>query len=243
MNHLRPIEHTAYTGSSVRSDAVAEAQKEFVTKVFGWMTAALVVTGVVARGVFTSAALQQFVFGTPFVFFGLIIAELGLVIYLSAAIHRMSAATATWTFLAYSALNGLTLSVIFMAFTSESLASTFIITAAMFGAMAAWGYFTKKDLTGLGSLAFMGLVGILIATLVNLFLRSEGIYWIVSYVGVLIFTGLTAYDTQKIKEMAVMGGSEDTESYQKVAVLGALTLYLDFINLFIMMLRTMGRRR
>ncbi|MCD6233601.1 MAG: Bax inhibitor-1/YccA family protein [Candidatus Marinimicrobia bacterium] len=242
MNNLRPYHNTAYTGSSVRSDVVAEAQKEFVTKVFGWMTAALVVTGVVAKGVFTSEVLQQFIFGTPFVFIGLIIAELGLVVYLSAAINRMSAATATWAFLAYSALNGLTLSVIFMAFTSESLASTFIITAAMFGAMAAWGYFTKKDLTGMGSLAFMGLIGILIASVVNLFLRSEGLYWIVSYVGVLVFTGLTAYDTQRIKEMAVMGGS-DSESYQKVAVLGALKLYLDFINLFIMMLRIMGRRR
>lgn len=242
MNNMRPYDRTAYTGTSARSDAVAEAQKEFITKVFGWMTAALVVTGVVARGVFTSDALQQFIFGTPFVFFGLIIAELGLVVYLSAAINRMSAATATWTFLGYSALNGLTLSVLFMAFTSESLASTFIITAAMFGTMAAWGYFTKKDLTGLGSLAFMGLIGIIIASIVNIFLRSEGLYWIVSYIGVLVFTGLTAYDTQRIKEMYAVGGS-GSEDNQKVAVLGALKLYLDFINLFIMMLRIMGRRR
>jgi uncharacterized protein len=242
MNNLRQYDRTAFTGTSARSDAVAEAQKEFISKVFGWMTAALVVTGVVARWVFTSEALQQFIFGTPFVFFGLIIAELGLVVYLSAAINRMTVATATWTFLGYSALNGLTLSVLFMAFTSESLASTFIITAAMFGTMAAWGYFTKKDLTGLGSLAFMGLIGIIIASIVNIFLRSEGLYWIVSYVGVLVFTGLTAYDTQRIKEMYAVGG-EGSEANQKVAVLGALKLYLDFINLFIMMLRIMGRRR
>ncbi len=242
MNRLGQYENrTGYTGYASRSDAVAEAQKEFVTKVFGWMTAALVITGVVARGVFTSPALQQLIFGTPFVFFGLIIAELGLVVYLSTAIKRMTAATATWTFLGYSALNGLTLSVIFMAFTSESLASTFLITAAMFAVMAGWGYFTKKDLTRLGSLAFMGLIGIIIASVVNIFLRSEGLYWIVSYIGVLVFTGLTAYDTQRIKEMYVAGS--DSEAGQKVAVLGALKLYLDFINLFIMMLRIMGRRR
>lgn len=242
MHHLRPYDRTTYSGSYTASTAEAEAQKEFITKVFGWMTAALVITGVVARGVFTSAALQQFVFGTPFVFFALIIGQFGLVIYLSAAINRMSAATATWTFLGYSALNGLTLSVLFFAFTNESLASTFIITAAMFGVMAAWGYFTKKDLTGLGSLAFMGLIGIIIASVVNIFLRSEGLYWIVSYIGVLVFTGLTAYDTQAIKSMYAYGGAGSEEN-QKVAVLGALRLYLDFINLFIMMLRIMGRRR
>jgi hypothetical protein len=242
MNNLRSYDRTASRGTYTASTAETEAQKEFITKVFGWMTAALVITGVVARGVFTSEALQQFVFGTPFVFFALIIGQLGLVVYLSAAINRMSAATATWTFLGYSAINGLTLSVLFFAFTNESIASTFIITAATFGVMAAWGYFTKKDLTGLGSLAFMGLIGILIASLVNLFLRSEGLYWIVSYIGVLVFTGLTAYDTQAIKNMYAYGGA-GSEQNQKVAVLGALRLYLDFINLFIMMLRIMGRRR
>jgi len=239
---MNPYEKTTYSRTSTRIDAVEEAQKDFIAKVFGWMTAALVVTGVVARFVFMSAALQQLIFGTPGIFFILILGEFGLVIYLSAAINRMSATTAIWSFIGYSALNGLTLSSIFMYFTSESLSSTFIITAAMFAAMAAWGYFTKKDLTGIGSLAFMGLIGILIATLVNLFLRSEGIYWITSYIGVLVFTGLTAFDTQRIKRMYSFG-TPDSEVNQKVAIIGALQLYLDFINLFLMLLRIMGRQR
>jgi len=166
------------------------------------------------------------------------IGELALVFILSGAINRLSGTVATLLFLGYSALNGLTLSVIFIVYTADSIASTFAVTAAMFGAMSIYGYLTKKDLTSWGSFLFMGLIGIVIASLVNIFLQSSAVSWVVSGIGVLVFTGLTAYDTWKIKAMAAAG-----EEGRKPAILGALTLYLDFINLFLMLLRFMGGRR
>ena len=155
---------------------------------------------------------------------------------------QMSAAQATGVFMLYSALTGVTLSFVFLAYTAASLTSTFLVTAGTFGAMSFYGYTTKRDLTAMGSFLFMGLIGIIIASLVNFFLQSPMVYWLVTYAGVLIFVGLTAYDTQKIKEMNILG-NEGTEEDTKEAVRGALTLYLDFINLFLMLLRVMGNRR
>ncbi len=177
-------------------------------------------------------------------FFVLIIAELGMVFFLSARISKIQATTATSLFLGYAFLNGLTLSMIFLAYTSSSIASTFFITAGMFGAMAIYGLVTKRDLSGLGSFLFMGLVGIIIASIVNIFLKSSSLYWVISLLGVFIFVGLTAYDVQKIKKIGEDGIMDQGEvMVRKGAIMGALTLYLDFINLFLMLLRFFGGSR
>lgn len=225
-----------------RQEAIAAEQARFMTKVFGWMAFALAITGAVAYVVAGSPQLLQFVFGNRFIFFGLIIGELLLVGYLSAAVMRMSANTATLVFLLYAVLNGLTLSFVFLIYTSTSIAGTFLITAGTFAAMSAYGYFTKNDLTKAGSLLFMALIGLVIASIVNIFLRSPMMYWIITYAGILIFVGLTAYDTQKIKSMNIIG-NEGTEEDHKEAIMGALTLYLDFINLFLYLLRLFGNRK
>ena len=214
----------------------------FFQKVFLWMTAGLAVTALASYLMLSSQSALQVLFGNRLVFYGLIFAELGLVIALSAAINRISAATATLMFLVYSALNGVTFAAIFLIYTRSSIASAFLVTAGTFAAMSVYGYVTKRDLTGFGSFLFMGLVGIIIASLVNLFLHSEMVYWITSYLGVFIFVGLTAYDTQKIKQIG-QAGFANGEDQHKAAILGALRLYLDFINLFLMLLRVMGNRR
>jgi len=219
-----------------------EAQSSFFYKVYGWMAAALALTGLVAMQVASSEAAVRFIIGNSVVFFGLIIAELVLVMVLSAAIKRLSATVATVLFFVYSAFNGLTLSVIFLAYTKESIATTFFVTAGTFAAMSAYGYFTKRDLSHWGSLLFMGLIGIIIASVVNFFLRSSALYWIITYAGILIFVGLTAYDTNRIKQMS-SHFEEGSEDYIKFAVMGALMLYLDFINLFLLLLRLLGRRK
>lgn len=219
-------------------DQVSVAQNTLVRQVYAWMGAGLLVTALVAFATATSPALFTAVVGNRLVFYGLMFGELGLVVALTAAINKLSAAAATLMFLAYSALNGVTLSIIFLAYTADSIASTFLVTAAMFGAMSAYGALTRRDLTSWGSFLFMGLVGVVIASLVNIFMRSDTVSWIVSGVGVIVFTGLTAYDTWKIKALAVGGATG-----RKPAILGALTLYLDFINLFLMLLRFLGRRR
>jgi FtsH-binding integral membrane protein len=229
----------SFVGNQRQADIEAE-QARFITKVFGWMAFALAITGGVAFLVASSPALLQFIFGNRLVFYGLIIGELIMVGYLSAAVNRMSAATATMVFLLYSMLNGLTLSFIFLVYTATSITGTFLITAGTFAAMSAYGYFTKNDLTKAGSLLFMALIGLVIASVVNIFLRSPMMYWIITYAGILIFVGLTAYDTQKIKEMNIIG-NEGTEEDHKEAIMGALTLYLDFINLFLYLLRLFGR--
>jgi FtsH-binding integral membrane protein len=170
--------------------------------------------------------------------------ELGLVFYLSARIQKIQASTASALFIGYSVLNGLTLSVVFLAYTSSSIAGTFFITAGMFGAMAIYGLVTKRDLSGWGSFLFMGLVGIIIASIVNIFLKSSGMSWMISLIGVFIFTGLTAYDVQRIKTIGEEGiMAQGTEAIGKGAIMGALTLYLDFINLFLMLLRFFGGSR
>ena len=217
--------------------------REFIQQVYGWMAAALALTGFVALAVSRTPAIQRVIFGSPIVFFGLIIGELALVMWLVTRIGRMSASTATSVFVGYSALNGVTLSSIFLVYAQATIAQAFFVTAGVFGVMTLYGFFTKTDLTKLGNILGMALVGFIIASLVNLFLRSEGLYWLITYAGVAIFTGLVAYDSQRIKEMALAGAGEEQESGRKYAVMGALRLYLDFVNLFLLLLRIFGRRQ
>lgn len=210
-------------------------------KVYVWMTLALVITGVTAYGVATSPGLMMAIATNKLLFWGLIIAEFGLVLTVSAAINKLSLTTATMLFVLYSVINGATLSFIFAVYTMSSIASVFFITAGTFAVMAFIGYTTKKDLTSMGKILLMALIGIIIATVVNIFLKSTGLEMIVSYLGVLIFVGLTAFDSQKIKQMLLMA-PDAGEGAQKLALLGALSLYLDFVNLFIYLLRIFGRR-
>ena len=210
-------------------------------KVYVWMSLALVITGFTAYGVATSPGIMQLVLGNRLVFFGLAIAELALVITVSAAINRLSLTTATMMFILYSVLNGALLSSIFLVYTASSIATVFFITAGTFAAMAAVGYTTKTDLTSMGKYLLMALIGLIIATIVNAFVKSTGLDYALSYVGVLIFVGLTAYDSQKIKLMLEQT-PDASETGQKMALLGALTLYLDFINLFLYLLRIFGKR-
>lgn len=223
--------------------AASPALAACLANVYWWMTFALLVSGVTAWAVGTSAELSRMIFQNRGVFLILILAELGMVLWISAGINRMQASTATALFIAYSVLNGLTLSFIFIAYSLGSIAVTFAVTAGTFGAMAVIGTLTKKDLTSLGNLFFMALIGLIIASLVNLFWQNSILYWFVTYAGVLIFVGLTAYDAQKIKRMYLAAGTDDSETVRKIAVLGALTLYLDFINLFLYLLRIFGGRR
>ena len=210
-------------------------------KTYLWMTFALLITAFMAYNVATSETFTNYLFqhqGLVWLLFG---AELLLVIGLSAAINKISLSVATLMFVAYAALNGITFASIFWAYSLGSIATTFLITAGTFGAMSLFGYFTKSDLTSWGKILLMALIGIIIATVVNIFLHNAMLDLIVSYAGVLIFVGLTAYDTQKIKQMYLMA-PDASEATQKYAVLGALTLYLDFINLFLYLLRIFGRR-
>lgn len=221
--------------------SMSTAFPALMRKVYVWMTLALVITGATAYGVATSPGIQMTLFSNRLLFWGLIIAEFGLVIGISAAINRLSLTTATLMFILYSVINGAMLSSIFVIYTMSSIASVFFITAGTFAVMALIGYTTKTDLTSMGKILFMALIGIIIATVVNIFLKSSGLQMIVSYLGVLIFVGLTAYDSQKIKHMLQMA-PDASEASQKLALLGALTLYLDFVNLFIYLLRIFGRR-
>lgn len=220
---------------------VASALPALMRKVYVWMTLALVITGFTAYAVATSPALLMAIVGNRFVLLGLIVAELALVVGISGAINRLSLTAATLMFVLYSVINGATLSVVFLAFTMSSITSVFFITAGTFATMALVGYTTKKDLTSMGRMLFMALIGLVIATVVNMFMRNSGLDMILNYVGVLVFVGLTAYDTQKIKEQLMMAGDAG-EAWQKMALVGALTLYLDFINLFLYLLRILGKR-
>lgn len=222
--------------------AMSTAFPALMRKVFVWMTLALAITGLTAYGVATSPSLVSMIFGSKVMFWGLIIAEFALVFAISGAINKLSLSTATLLFILYSVVNGATLSVIFFAFSTAVIAKTFFITAGTFGAMALVGYTTKTDLTSMGKLLFMALLGIIIASVVNIFVASSGLDLILSYVGVLVFVGLTAYDTQKIKQMC-QAAPDAGESTQKLALIGALSLYLDFINLFLYLLRIFGNNR
>ncbi len=223
-------------------EQVAREQRGFIMKVYGWMTFALAITALVASYVAGTPNLWKAIVGNQILFLGLILAELGLVIGLSAWVQKMSAAMATGAFIVYSALNGLTFSVIFVAYTAGSLGATFFVTAGTFGITAAYGYVTKSDLTSVGNIAFMGLIGVILASLVNFWMKSTALYWITTYIGIFVFVGLTAYDMQKIKRMNIIG-NEGTDEDRKEAIMGALALYLDFINLFLLLLRIFGRRR
>lgn len=219
------------------------AQRALFRNVYVWMTMALAITGLVAMYMAKSLTLLQMILGSSFGMWGLLIAEIGLVWYLSARIRQISFTTATVLFIIYSILNGATLSVIFLAYTASSIANTFFITAGTFAATGIYGYVTKKDLSSLGSLCIMGVIGLIIATVVNIFLASDTLTMVISYIGVALFVGLTAYDTQKIKRLLLSNDMEVNEETQKIALLGALTLYLDFINLFLYLLRILGDRK
>ncbi len=220
---------------------LSSAFSVLMRKVYVWMTLALVITGFTAYGVATSPGIQQAIFTNQIVFWGLIIAEFALVIGVSAAINRLSLATATLMFVLYSVINGALLSSIFLIYTASSIATVFFITAGTFATMALIGYTTKTDLSSIGKYLFMALIGLIIATFVNFFIKSSGFDYVLSYIGVLIFVGLTAYDSQKIKQM-LLQAPDAGEGAQKIALLGALSLYLDFINLFLYLLRIFGRR-
>jgi len=230
------------TPSSAFQPVAASAEKvtAFLRSVYGWMFVGLGITAAVALSVAASPGLQQAIFANRLVFFGLIIAELGLVFFLSARVQKLAPATAAMLFIAYSALNGATLSFIFLAYTGASIASTFVVTAGMFGALALYGSTTKRSLAGLGHFVGMGLIGLLLAMVVGMFWRASSLQFVISVVGVIVFTGLTAWDAQRLKAMAAALPDGGTGSY---AVVGALSLYLDFINLFLFLLRFMGGRR
>ena len=223
---------------SRNNENVIVAENSLMRQVYVWMGLGLALTALAAFFTISSPELLNALVTNRGLLWGLIIGELGLVFVLSAAINKLSNTMATLLFLGYSILNGITLSIIFLVYTADSIGSTFMITAGMFFAMSAYGYMTERDLTSWGSFLFMGLIGIIIASVVNIFLKSGPTAWIISAIGVIVFTGLTAYDTQKIKALAAQGVQG-----RKPAIIGALALYLDFINLFLMLLRLLGNRR
>jgi hypothetical protein len=217
----------------------AERVSAFLWKVYGWMAIGLGLTAVVAFSVAGSPELLRALVGNRLVFFGLVIAELGLVVYLSARAVRMAPGTAAGLFALYSALNGVTLSVVLLAYTGESVATTFVVTAGMFGSLALFGSTTRRSLAGAGQFFMMGLVGLILASIVGLFWHNDALQFLISVVGVIVFTGLTAWDAQRLKQMALALPEGQAGGY---AIVGALSLYLDFVNLFLMLLRFTGRR-
>lgn len=223
-------------------DKIKVLQPGFMAKVYGWMSLALAITAVTAALVASSDFLLALIFSNQFTFYGLLIAEVLLVLYIGRNLMNMASGTAALFFLFYAFLNGITLSVIFLAYTSASVASTFLVTGGTFGAMSLYGFFTKKDLSSWGNILLMALIGLIIASVVNLFFYNDLLYWVCSGAGVLIFVGLTAYDTQKIKAIGLMQ-EEGSEAEKKTSLLAALSLYLDFINLFLYLLRFFGNRR
>jgi len=229
---------------SVKSSQTQVIVNEFIRSVYNWMGIGLALTGFIAYFVSNNAQIQNLIFGNKLVFFGLIIAELALVYIISARVNKIQASTATSLFILYAALNGATLASLFLVYTSSSITSTFFICSATFIACSIFGMTTKRDLTSMGGFMAMGLIGILIASVVNMFIRSSAMNMIISYIGVIVFVGLTAYDTQKLKNMAMTQPSGlEAGVIRKGAILGALTLYLDFINLFIMLLSVLGGRK
>ena len=221
---------------------MSEAFPALMRKVYVWMSLALLITGMTAYYVATNQVIMNAILTSRVLLYGLFAVELALVVGVSAAINRLSVLTATLMFLLYSVLNGATLSVIFLVYQLSSIATIFFITAGTFGTMALIGYTTKKDLSSIGRILTMSLIGLVIATLVNIFIKSDGLTMILSYIGVLVFVGLTAWDSQKIKRM-LLQATDVNEVTKKIALLGALTLYLDFVNLFLYLLRIFGKRR
>ncbi len=240
---MNRYQNNLFVGNDTTTIPVA---KTFVAGVFGWMFLALGITAVTSWLFATSPQLMASMYnaqgGMTLLGWIVMLAPIGFVIWLSAGFNRMSASTMVLVYVVYSILMGMSLSFIFLAFTGASVATTFLVTSGMFGVMAIVGYTTKTDLTRFGSIMFMGLIGIIIASVVNMFMHSSGMDYIISFLGVLIFTGLTAYDVQKLKRIGA-GMVEGAENTRKMTIMGALSLYLDFINLFLFLLRFFGNRR
>jgi FtsH-binding integral membrane protein len=237
------MDNNQYSTAGYKSAEIAEVEsRKFLLNVYNWMAMGLALTGIIAFGVSTSDTLLRIFILNRFLFYGLLIFQFVIVVALSAALKRIPAIIAIGAFFLYSAMTGLTFSVLFLVYTSASIASTFFICAAMFASVSVFGYITKMNLAGVGTFMYMGLIGLIIASIVNLFINSSSLYFIISYAGVLIFVGLTAWDTQKLKKISYMQDFE-TEEGKKIAVMGALNLYLDFINMFLFLLRIMGSRR
>ncbi len=235
------MENNFYNQVEERAQSSALSFPALMSKVYLWMTLALVVTGMTAYYVASSPAILYAIVSNQIAFWGLFIGELVLVFVLSSRIMSLSFVTASLMFVIYSIMNGVFFSFILLAYTEQSIATTFLITAGTFGAMSLFGFVTKRDLSTMGRILFMLLIGLLIATVVNIFMKAEGLTLILNYAGVVIFVGLTAYDTQTIKQMLQEHG--DKEGAEKIALLGSLSLYLDFINLFIYLLRILGSRK
>ena len=235
------MENNFYNQVEERAQSSALSFPALMSKVYLWMTLALVVTGMTAYYVASSPAILYAIVSNQIAFWGLFIGELVLVFVLSSRIMSLSFVTASLMFVIYSIMNGGFFSFILLAYTEQSIATTFLITAGTFGAMSLFGFVTKRDLSAMGRILFMLLIGLIIATVVNIFMKAEGLTLILNYAGVVIFVGLTAYDTQSIKQMLQEHG--DKEGAQKIALLGSLSLYLDFINLFIYLLRFFGESR
>lgn len=235
------MENNFYNQVEERAQNSALAFPALMSKVYLWMTLALVVTGMTAYYVASTPAILYAIVSNQIAFWGLFIGELVLVFVLSSRIMRLSFVTASLMFVVYSIMNGVFFSFILLAYTEQSIATTFLITAGTFGAMSLFGFVTKRDLSAMGRILFMLLIGLIIATVVNIFMKAEGLTLILNYAGVVIFVGLTAYDTQSIKQMLQEHG--DKEGAEKIALLGSLSLYLDFINLFIYLLRFFGESR
>jgi uncharacterized protein len=228
---------TAFPATEASVDRIVA----FLRAAYGWMCAGLAITAVTAWFVSSSPSLLQTIRSGP-LYLVLVVAQLGIVYVLSARVQRLSASTASWLFIGYSVLTGVTLSFLMLVYTGETLTSTFVVAAGMFGAMAAYGTVAKRSLAGWGQFLFMGLIGVVIASIVGLFWHNDGLQFVISFIGVIVFTGLAAYDAQRLKSMALMTSAGESGSY---AIVGALALYLDFVNLFLMLLRLQGggRRR
>lgn len=222
------------------TDAASERVSAFLRSVYSWMFIGLGITALVAFIVAGSPTILQHIVSNRLLYFALIAAELGLVFYLSARVDTLAPQTATILFVVYAALNGVTLSFILLVYTGASIASTFVVTAGMFGALALYGTTTKRSLAGVGQFFFMGLIGLVLASIIGLFWQNDTLQFLIATIGVIVFTGLTAWDAQRLKQMAVMVPEDRMGSY---AVVGALSLYLNFINLFLMLLRLLGGRR
>ena len=235
------MENNFYNQVEERAQSSALSFPALMSKVYLWMTLALVVTGMTAYYVASSPAILYAIVSNQIAFWGLFIGELVLVFVLSSRIMSLSFVTASLMFVIYSIMNGVFFSFILLAYTEQSIATTFLITAGTFGAMSLFGFVTKRDLSTMGRILFMLLIGLIIATVVNIFMKAEGLTLILNYAGVVIFVGLTAYDTQSIKQMLQEHG--DKEGAEKIALLGSLSLYLDFINLVIYLLRFFGESR
>jgi uncharacterized protein len=227
--------------TTLTPEQVAAEQAGFMRKVYGFMAAGLAITAVTAMMVVQSESILRAILNRP-VFYGLLFGELLMVWTFSSIARRTNSIGAAALFFVYAIMNGLTLSIVFLVYTRASIATTFYVTAGTFGAMSIYGYLTKRDLTGVGNFMMMGLIGLVIASVVNLWMKNPMIYWATTFFGILIFVGLTAYDTQKIRQLNVIGNA-GTDEDNKEAIHGALVLYLDFINLFLLLLRLLGRRR